>query len=79
MEIIITCAPTQSWINSTGEENLEGAVIAVERRGKQPDCSEKKEVKRQQGRDEKSWRERGDGAEGDLLTAAAEQTIINSQ
>lgn len=43
---------------------------------KRPDFS-KKEVKRQRRSDEHSWRAGGDGAEGDLLTAAVEQTIIN--
>lgn len=79
MEIIITGASTWSSIKCAGEENLEGAVKEMERGGNILTFPEKKEVKRQQGRDEKSWRERGDGADGDLLTCPVEQTIINSQ
>ena len=33
MELIRTCASTQSSINSTGEKNLEGAVTEVDRGG----------------------------------------------
>lgn len=53
MEIIITCVSAQSSINSTGEENLERATIEVEQGGKRPNFNKKK-VKRQQGRDEKT-------------------------
>lgn len=74
MEIIII-APLRSPVHR-GAKLGKGCHRGGARGGKK---KEKKEVKRQQGRDEKSWRESGDDAEGDLLTAAVEQTIINSQ